>query len=595
MSKDKHLGKATNTHSSATPFFAIILVIILAIFGILTLAQLDLPGLYYDEALDVVPTVQLLLGQPVQLERGVGIWLGKTAFPVMIMDYVGAVNTYLAIPFLALLGINVVALRLLTVVLSAVTLILAYRLGSRFFDKRIGMLATFLLAIHPSFVFWSRMGITVTSVMTVFSLGSLLCFLNWHEKKSATASINLTNYATSPDRRPNGSRSMGLSLSYRPTAFRLPQMGTTAWFALGCFLLGVGLWAKLLFLWWIVALAIIGGALWLWESKAAGKAPWYRLPLSLKEKAAGGAAFCLGASPLIWYNLVSGGTAITLHRNLITTEYGVNNLNFLGNLVTAWNTFRILLNGSYFWYQGGPFANDLYLPLFLISAAGAAILVLRRWREYAKAFFVSLAIIGLLILQSMVTVSGHWATHLFIAFPFPQLVIATFAVLAARSWPGVRKTLGGTLAAASILMPAIAGDLAVDWQYHATMSDIKGLATASNTIYKLADYLDKKGITRPLAADWGFSKNIQFLTQGRVNPEDIFCFGPQGRDIFRGEIRKYLADPNNIYLFHAKESTVYPRLDIFLEEAERMGRKVVIEEAFRQQDGVLLYLLVSAR
>jgi len=530
-----------------------LLIPILAVFALLTLAQLDLPGLYYDEALDVVPTMQLLLGQPVRLERGVGIWLGDMALPVMIMDYVGAINTYLALPFLAILGINVVALRLLTVVLSAITLVLAYRLGGRLFDEKIALLAAFLLAIHPSFVFWSRMGITVTSVMTVFSLGSLLCFLNWQEK------------------------------------------GATGWFVLGCLLLGVGLWAKFLFLWWIVALAVIGGALWLWENRATMRSGVWPVPLSPKQAAAGLAAFCMGASPLIWYNLVSGGTVIALHRNLVTTEYGVNNLNFLGNLLTVWDTFRVLLNGSYFWYQGGPFANDLYLPLFLVSAAGAALLVAWRWQEYARALFVSLMIIGLLILQSTVTVSGHWATHLFIAFPFPQLVIATFAVLAARSWPGVHKALGGALVVALILMPAIAGDLAVDWQYHATLSDIKGLASASNTIYKLADYLDKKGITRPLAADWGFSKNIQFLTQGRVNPEDIFGFGPQGRDVFRGEIRKYLADPNNLYLFHSKESTVYPRLDVFLEEAEKMGRRVVVEEAFRQQDGVLVYLLVSAR
>ena len=47
----------------------IILALILVAFLALTLFQLDLPGLYYDEALDVVPTMQLLLGQPVKLER----------------------------------------------------------------------------------------------------------------------------------------------------------------------------------------------------------------------------------------------------------------------------------------------------------------------------------------------------------------------------------------------------------------------------------------------------------------------------------------------------------------------------------------------
>ena len=299
----------------------------------LTLTQLDLPGLYYDEALDVVPSMQLLLGQPVTLERGVGVWVGNTAFPVMIMDYVGAVNTYLMIPFFALLGVNVYSLRLMTVVLSAVTLVLAYRVGRRFFGEAVALLATFLLAIHPSFVFWSRMGITVTSVMTVFSLGSLLAFLEWWDRRDGR------------------------------------------WFVVGCLLLGLGLWSKLLFLWWIVALAGRG-------PRASGLAgdlggrrldPRFDLRHSRRSWRGGisglaSLAFLLGAAPLIWYNLVSGATFATLQKNLVTTEYGVNNLDLGRNLATAWDTFRVLLDGSYFWYQGGPFANDAYLPVFLAAA-----------------------------------------------------------------------------------------------------------------------------------------------------------------------------------------------------------------------------------
>ena len=48
---------------------AIALVAALAIFLSLTLYQLDLPGLYPDEAFDVVPTMQIVLGHPVELQR----------------------------------------------------------------------------------------------------------------------------------------------------------------------------------------------------------------------------------------------------------------------------------------------------------------------------------------------------------------------------------------------------------------------------------------------------------------------------------------------------------------------------------------------
>jgi hypothetical protein len=536
-----------------------ILALSLLVFGVLTLTQLDLPGLYYDEALDVVPSMQLLLGQPVTLEHGVGVWVSNTALPVMIMDYLGAVNTYLMVPFFAVLGVNVYSLRLVTVLLSAITLLLTHRVGRRFFGEAVALLATLLLAIHPSFVFWSRMGITVTSVMTVFSLGSLLAFLRWWDRRDGR------------------------------------------WFMAGCLLLGLGLWSKLLFLWWILALASVGVAVLAWQEIGQGSGWTRRFSAALAGIVrpghfwAGLLAFLLGAAPLIWYNVVSGATFDTLQKNVVTTEYGVNNLDLGRNLVAAWDTFRVLLDGSYFWYQGGPFANDAYLPVFLIGAMGAIFLVMTRARQHRRALVVSLAMVGLLILMSSVTVSGHWATHLFISYPFPQLVIALCAVLAATSWRKGLARMAGWVLAGALVLPAAAGDLYVDWQYQATMNDTRGVATASNSIYKLADYLDEQGIRRPLAVDWGFSKNIQILTLGRVNPEEIYGFGKQSSDVFVGEVRKYLANPENVYLFHSAQKAVFPRQEAFLAEAEKMGKTVMVDKAFYQQDGVLVYLLLSAR
>jgi hypothetical protein len=63
------------------------------IFGVLCFHQYRLPGLYYDEAFDAVPAMQILNGDPVQLSRGVGIHLFGHAFPVMIGDYWGVVST----------------------------------------------------------------------------------------------------------------------------------------------------------------------------------------------------------------------------------------------------------------------------------------------------------------------------------------------------------------------------------------------------------------------------------------------------------------------------------------------------------------------
>ena len=51
-----------------------------------------------------------------------------------------------------------------------------------------------------------------------------------------------------------------------------------------------------------------------------------------------------------------------------------------------------------------------------------------------RAVTAALALLYLVVGQSIVTVSGLWSTHLIVLFPLPQMVIATFAVsLATRS------------------------------------------------------------------------------------------------------------------------------------------------------------------
>ena len=72
------------------------------LFLALTCYQLDLPGPHYDEAIEVLPAMQMLLGQPVETFRGAGLHVGETVLPIMVMDYIGAMNTYLVLPFFAI-------------------------------------------------------------------------------------------------------------------------------------------------------------------------------------------------------------------------------------------------------------------------------------------------------------------------------------------------------------------------------------------------------------------------------------------------------------------------------------------------------------
>ena len=66
------------------------------VFLAIALYQLTLPGLYADEAFDVIPAMQIVLGHSVELQRNVGLHLFGLSLPLMSSsDYQGVTSTYL--------------------------------------------------------------------------------------------------------------------------------------------------------------------------------------------------------------------------------------------------------------------------------------------------------------------------------------------------------------------------------------------------------------------------------------------------------------------------------------------------------------------
>ncbi|MBI4759177.1 MAG: glycosyltransferase family 39 protein [Chloroflexi bacterium] len=564
------------------------------LFMALALYQIDLPGFYYDEALDVVPAMQIMLaGQPTELLRGIGLRVpglplvkprGLT-LPVMTMDYLGAVNTYLVLPFFQVYGFTVFAVRFMCVVVAAGALVLAYFWLRGLFGPGVAGVAVLLLAVNPSFIFWGRMGVSVTSVMSLLAMAALLAFARWR------------------------------------------AAGRDLWLFLGAVVLGLGLWAKFLFLWYIVALAMAQAILnfrFRLNRQALLASQVFGLTISQWLTIAVG--LTLGAWPLLWFNLKTGGTVQVLAQNIENTAYGVNNRDFFNNLRTALESFRVFLNGGYFWYYGQAFENALYPAMFILSALGAAALVWARYRHLGRRVAFVIIVLGLLVLQSSFTISGLWATHLYIAVPLPQTVVALFAVLAGR-WlapaqeqglapPDVPSARGGnsgtsgrqarpwgTLARRALtwalpvvfVAPLFLGDLWVDLRYHQALQETGGLGRFSDAIYGLASYLDRNPKLTPWALDWGISKSVQVITQGRVNPQELYGFQETPGPDFQRRLSEVLADPDNIYLFHGAGSVVYPRSEAFLQAVRAIGKQVKTEQAFFSRSGELIYVAMSVQ
>ncbi len=562
MFDSKRLRAAASRYVWVLPLLAAV-----ALFLWNALRQLNLPGFYYDEALDLVPMLAVLHGEHAELLRGIGI--GR--LPVMLLDYMGSLGGYITTPFLLLFGSTVTAGRVQPISGSVLTLILMFALTRRWFGLWVASFAALLLAVQPSFVWFSRQGISVTSIMTVFAWASLL----------------LLTQST-----PQGA----LRLQHG----RLPLL-------LGGVVLGLGLWAKLPFLWWLMMLMVMA-CVYVFARRRAGD-NWSAILPSANHAALLVLGFCSGAAPLIYYNvagLIRDGMPHTLALILgsllrPTQQFGVDNLDFARNLSTSWTNFTVYIDGSYFWYNGVTFGNTLALPALALALMSGAVLAFgrpERWRWLACALALPVAIV-----MGSFTVSGQWATHFFIISGLPQILLACAAV-----WLGERvlrsgrllrhgrhKALAAVALTALLLAAPFARDVWVNEQHHFTLAKTGGSGRFSDAVYSVARYLDQQHAAQPIALDWGIEKQIRLLTDDRVRPLEIFGYTPEPDDAFRARARELLRDPSRSYIVLWDRFAVYNRRAEFTRLANEMGLNVTETHVAHERSGLPVYVVLQAR
>jgi hypothetical protein len=530
------------------------------IYSALAFHQILLPGFYYDEALDLPPALQMARGWPVALfPHDPGLSLFGRTFPLMILDYVGTVNTYLLTPIFALAGASGFVVRAFEVAIGLVMLALSGRLAREWFGWGAAGLTTLFVAGNPSFIFWSRMGISVTSVMGLCSLGSLLGVEQW------------------------------------------ARSGRARWLLVAGLLLGLGLWAKFLFVWWLAAAGAVYAALeWKrWLPRRAALARGEIPGVGWRAWAAGIFGFLIGTGPLIYYNLKTGKTVELLLNALnAPTSYGVNNLRLLDNLRAALEQFRIFLDGSYFWYNGQIHFNPWAYSIYLFSGLGAAALC-RRWPlRVRRRALASLILVAAVVVQSAFTVSGIWATHLFILIPFPQMLAALAVLGLWRLGAGARRPVrwSALLAAAALASALAGGDLSATLGYHRSLARTGGIGRFSDAVYALARYLEQQRLTTPAALDWGMEKNLLILTDGRVQPQEIFGYSAEPDEGFRERVEAALCD-GCAFINTDSRYAVFPREAAFRELAAAAGYEVVLDEnaIFRERSGQAAFLVYRVR
>ena len=582
----------------------IVLIFALCLFLGFGAYQLHLPGLHYDEAKEAgMNVMELLTGRPITAFRDATLQVGPLRLPLMVQDYIGALNVALALPFLAIGGVNVVALRWLSLLTGALTLVVTWRVAWRLGGPAAAAATALLLAVNPAFIFWSRQGIFVTNLVALIFMTSLLTGLRWWEL-----------------RRPR-------------------DLWLTA------FLWGLGIYAKLLFVWAIGAMLALAGVAWLLDylrgrrrNSKLEAGSW--TPGTSRDTLYAAASFRSRAStlalaliyflipliPLIVFNLRTGGTLDSVFGNLGQSYYGVNNSAYLPNLLMRLDQIITLLRAQHLGYLGGPFTNVWapWLMLILVLLAGV-ITGLDACKAHPTRTFqqgrrglppilrvlAPLLLLALMIAQSAFTVSDLFITHYALLLPLIPLAggLAFGALMQAgreskgedghRNAGQGRGWAKGALRALAViaLVGWIGSDLATDIRYHRVLTVTGGHGAHSDAIYALAKRLDSLGWAAPVALDWGLGAQLRYLTAGRVQPVEVFGYENLAAPDpgYAERINRLLDDPDNIYLAHAPEHTIFrERVNALADLAWNRGLTLREQGRFNERDGTPLIIMYRA-
>lgn len=487
-------------------------------FLLLGLHDLRKPGLYYDELFEVVPSLAFVQGglwsDVFEVHKSV-VSVGGHPLELMAQPYNGGVKTILFVPVAAVFGVTAASVRTFTLLLSATALLFTFLFARRLFrSDAVATLTVCLLALDPSYLFFSRVDYGPSALMFLAKALSLWLLCVWW------------------------------------------QSDRDRYLLAGCFTLGVGTYDKSNFIWVIAAIAISA-------TLVAPKAVQRRLPP--RKAAHAVVSFAAGALPLLLYNLswpprtLTPALHGTLHRKYGSTEGG-----FFTQLHERLREVAHLLNGEtatvYFGYAR--YAVFPLMPILVLLATCLALGGFAVWRSQdlrRAAFCASCGVVT--VLAATVTYGGDKPHHLLVVYPFPQLTVAAMTAITVRivirsSGPG--RSLVAVLVTTVALAQPLVG-LAQTRNIYRALAASGGRGDFSDGVYSLADYIEKADPhRRVILLDWGMFYNLIALTDGRIHAEQLWLQLDNNAAPSLA-LTKDLTDKSALYVLHSPELTDFPK------------------------------------
>lgn len=472
-----------------------------AFFFLAGVAFIPRLGMQNDEALFAAPWYQ-------PREEGYTLHLGHTRLPLMLMNYLGTLKSWIYRPLFRWFGTGPRVTRIPALLAGVASLWLFYLLLRRVAGERAAIIGCGLLATDAIYLLSSSFDWGPVALQHLLVVGGLLLLVKfWQERRESAL-------------------------------------------AAGFFLLGLAAWDK--------ALAV-------WSLSGFGVAALIVLPRQIREVwttrrvAIAAMGFALGAGPLILYNVATRletfhGTVAYDATELPKKVYTMA-VTFTGSGLFGWMTADDWSPPHPHQPQGwietasanlASLAGNPHEGL-LLYAFGAALL-LAPWARGPDLRAIGFALIAMAVawIQMLFTaLAGAALHHTILLWPLPQMVIGV-------SWAAASRRLGraGIPVVSAFLVVVLGSGVAVINQYYAETVRNGGAKNWTDSIFRLSDYMKSVSAPSVWCVDWGIFDSLRLLNRGKLPLRFLELSGPEPSQKTQQDMAQAIAQPGNVFLAH---------------------------------------------
>jgi len=510
------------------------------IFFLIGFALLSYPGLQNDEALAASPLFRLADCMDHLNVFGHDV-------PTMLMAYLGGLKTWVYAIVFRIFAPSYVSIRMPVLLMGSATVWILFLFMEKIQCRTAAWIAALVLATDPMFVLTTTFDwgpVALQHLLTICGMFFLVRFQ------------------------------------------RLPGVRDLA-FGFLCF--GLGLWDKALFVWLFGGLLVAAMVVY---SRAVVRA------FSFKNLAIAALAFCLGAAPLIAFNVTTNFK--TFHSTagfttkeivpkiavLLSTWDGSSLFGYLAAADTAANPKPAGNALERLSFTLHAFAGDRRRDGLWLASLFCLILLPLLWptSAFRAGLFCVVAFCVGWLQMAVTHEAGAAAHHVVLLWPLPMILLGVVLAQSAQYWGRI-----GQLLMVSITTCVVASGLLVTNQYLYQMARNGSPGSWTDGIYSLAQGLAHAHASRIAVLDWGITTPLDVLDRGRLPLVWSYDMVAQGDTTL-------LADPQVLWLSHTDGNEQFPGTNVrFMAFANQKGYRKELVALYYDRNGRAVFQTFRVR